>query len=164
MNRLFGLGTRGVLVVVPAVFIAAFFLYPIATILWRGLGGGGGETFLDLAASSRQRDIAWFTIWQAIASSLLTLAVGIPAASAVARLSARRRRRDATSGAESRRARTQAADRVDVDVDGQHLVDGLVNRLSIRSLLPQLMGPDVLRSQPIFLATFAGRLGARERH
>ena len=78
--------------VVPAVFVAAFFLYPIATILWRGLGGGGGETFLDLAASSRQRDIAWFTIWQAIASTVLTLAVGLPAASVVARLSARRQR------------------------------------------------------------------------
>ncbi|MEC8070390.1 MAG: iron ABC transporter permease, partial [Actinomycetota bacterium] len=92
MNRLFGLSTRGVLVVVPAVFVAAFFLYPVATILWRGLGGGGGETFLDLAASSRQRDIAWFTIWQAIASTVLTLAVGLPAASVVARLSARRQR------------------------------------------------------------------------
>ena len=92
MNRLFGLSTRGVLVAVPAVFVAAFFLYPIATILWRGLGGGGGETFLDLAASSRQRDIAWFTIWQAIASTVLTLAVGLPAASVVARSSARRQR------------------------------------------------------------------------
>lgn len=92
MNRLFGLGTRGVLVAVPAVFVAAFFLYPIATILWRGLGGGGGATLLDLAESSRQRDIAWFTIWQAIASTVLTLAVGLPAASVVARLSARRQR------------------------------------------------------------------------
>ena len=73
MNRLFGLSTRGVLVVVPAMFVAAFFLYPVATILWRGLGGGGGETFLDLAASSRQRDIAWFTIWQAIAQLFFLL-------------------------------------------------------------------------------------------
>ena len=52
-----------VLVVVPAVFIAVFFGYPIGTVLWRGLGGGGGETFLDLAESSRQRDIVWFTLW-----------------------------------------------------------------------------------------------------
>ena len=71
----------------PAVFIGAFFFYPIVTVLWRGLGGGGGETFFDLAASSRQRDIAWFTLWQAVASTALTLIVGLPAASVVARLS-----------------------------------------------------------------------------
>ena len=81
-----------VLVVVPAVFIAVFFGYPIATVLWRGLGGGGGETFLDLAESSRQRHIVWFTLWQAVASTALTLVVGLPAASIVARLSPRRQR------------------------------------------------------------------------
>ena len=40
----------------------------------------------------RVNDIAWFTIWQAIASTVLTLAVGLPAASVVARSSARRQR------------------------------------------------------------------------
>lgn len=92
MNRSAGIGARVALVAVPAVFIALFFFYPIVTILWRGLGGGGGETFLGLAESSRQRDILWFTLWQAVASTVLTLAVGLPAASVVARLSARRQR------------------------------------------------------------------------
>ena len=92
MNRLFGLSTRGVLVVVPAVFVAAFFLYPVATILWRGLGGGGGETFLDLAASSasaRHRlvhDLAGDREHRAHARRRTS------AASVVARLSARRQR------------------------------------------------------------------------
>ncbi len=94
MNRPAGLGVRTVrgaaLVVVPAAFIVVFFFYPIATVLWRGLGGGGGETFLDLAESSRQRDIVGFTLWQAVASTALTLAVGLPAASVVARLAPRR--------------------------------------------------------------------------
>ena len=96
MNQRARIGRRAiggaVLVVVPAVFIAVFFGYPIATVLWRGLGGGGGETFLDLAESSRQRDIVWFTLWQAVASTALTLVIGLPAASIVARLSPRRQR------------------------------------------------------------------------
>ena len=92
MKRTATIGTRAVLVGVPAVFIGVFFFYPVATVLWRGLGGGGGETFFDLARSSRQRDIAWFTLWQAVASTALTLAVGLPAASVVARLPAGRQR------------------------------------------------------------------------
>ena len=92
MKRTATIATRAVLVGVPAVFIGVFFFYPVATVLWRGLGGGGGETFFDLARSSRQRDIAWFTLWQAVASTALTLAVGLPAASVVARLPAGRQR------------------------------------------------------------------------
>ena len=79
------------LVAVPAVFVAAFFLYPIATILWR-VSGVGEARRCSTWLSRRVNDIAWFTIWQAIASTVLTLAVGLPAASVVARLSARRQR------------------------------------------------------------------------
>ena len=39
-----------------------------------------------------QRDIVWFTLWQAVASTALTLVIGLPAASIVARLSPRRQR------------------------------------------------------------------------
>lgn len=92
MSRAVGVGARVVLVAVPAAFIIAFFFYPIATVLGRGLGGEGGATFLDLARSARQRDIVWFTLWQAVVSTAVTVLVGLPAASVVARLSSRRQR------------------------------------------------------------------------
>ncbi|MEM9519016.1 MAG: iron ABC transporter permease [Actinomycetota bacterium] len=76
----------------PAAFIGMFFFYPILTVLWRGLGGSGGSTFIELAGSARQRDILWFTLWQAVVSTVLTLAIGLPAASVVARMHPTRQR------------------------------------------------------------------------
>ena len=58
-------GARAATVLVPAAFITVFFLYPAATILWRGLGAEGLAPVLDLADSSRTRDVVWFTVWQA---------------------------------------------------------------------------------------------------
>lgn len=86
------IGVRGALVFVPAAFIALFFLFPIATVLWRGLEGDGWTALADLARSGRQRDVVWFTFWQAVASTALTLVVGLPAAATVAGMGARSRR------------------------------------------------------------------------
>lgn len=83
---------RGALIVVPAAFIGLFFLLPIATVLWRGLGDDGAAALLDLGRSGRQRDVLWFTLWQAVVSTVATLAVALPAAATVAGLSDRARR------------------------------------------------------------------------
>jgi thiamine transport system permease protein len=77
------------LAALPAAFLGYFFLYPLVTILATGLtAGGGGFTigpFRRVLESSSLRGIVWFTLWQAAASTLLTLALGIPGAYVLAR-------------------------------------------------------------------------------
>lgn len=81
------------LAAVPAVFLAAFFVYPVASVVWRGLGGDAWSGVGDLLGSGRTRDALVFTVWQAMLSTLATLAVALPAAAAVARTGPRTRRR-----------------------------------------------------------------------
>lgn len=70
---------------VPLAFLALFFVYPLATIVARGLRWGGGETALDVLRDPRTREVVWFTVWQATASTALTLAVALPAAFVIGR-------------------------------------------------------------------------------
>ena len=72
---------------VPLGFLAVFFAYPVLTVVADGLGGLG-----NLLGRPAIRGVLWFTVWQAVASTALTLAVGIPAAAALARLRPRSRR------------------------------------------------------------------------
>ena len=65
----------------PAAFLAVFFAYPVLTVVGDGLGGLGG-----VLGRSAIRGVMWFTVWQAVASTALTLAIGVPAAAALARL------------------------------------------------------------------------------
>ncbi len=81
-----------VLVGVPLVFFALFFAFPVLRVLWRGLGQDQAEALRDVVSSSRLRSVGWFTFWQALASTVLTLGVGLPAAAVVSRLSSRRQR------------------------------------------------------------------------
>lgn len=77
-----------VLVAVPAAFLLYFFAYPLASILGISLFPGGTfdpAPFVDVATRSSLRGAVWFTIWQATASTLLTLAVALPAAYVFAR-------------------------------------------------------------------------------
>lgn len=67
---------------VPVCFLTVFFAYPIWSIIERGLGDGTLGDVLERAATF---DVLWFTFWQAAASTALTLAVGLPAAWAIAR-------------------------------------------------------------------------------
>ncbi|WP_420444323.1 ABC transporter permease [Candidatus Poriferisodalis sp.] len=71
----------------PLAFVGVFFAYPVLTVVADGLSGLG-----DLLGRSAIRGVLWFTVWQAVASTALTLAVGIPAAAALARLRPRTRR------------------------------------------------------------------------
>ena len=83
---------RVTVVGLPVAFLALFFLFPVVTVVAEGLSGDGWRSFSDLAGSERFRGIVWFTFWQAIASTALSLAAGLPAAAMVARLSPNRRR------------------------------------------------------------------------
>ena len=79
---------RGIAVVVPVAFLVAFFAYPVATILGRGLWPDGHLDLAplgDVVGDAALRDIAWFTVWQAALSTVLALAVGLPGAFVLAR-------------------------------------------------------------------------------
>jgi thiamine transport system permease protein len=76
---------RLAMVAVPFSFFAVFFAYPIATILDRGLARRGRHNIVDLVTDGQLRSVLWFTLWQAAVSTVLTLAVGLPAARALAR-------------------------------------------------------------------------------
>jgi thiamine transport system permease protein len=67
---------------VPVAFLAVFFAYPLLSILERGARDGSVG---DVLARASTREIAWFTLWQAVVSTVLTLVVGLPAAWAIAR-------------------------------------------------------------------------------
>ena len=78
---------------VPAAFLALFFLYPLGAILERGLTQAGGLRFPgDVLFSHDTVEIAWFTVWQATVSTVLTVLAGMPLAWATARLRFRGRR------------------------------------------------------------------------
>jgi thiamine transport system permease protein len=64
---------------VPLGFVIFFFLYPLVEIVVRGLGTGGGESPWAVLTDGGTRDVVWFTIWQALASTALTVVVALPA-------------------------------------------------------------------------------------
>jgi thiamine transport system permease protein len=73
----------------PVAFLAVFFVWPLVAILGRGLAPDG--TFDLVGAFSRVADarlggVVWFTVWQAIASTVLTLVLGLPGAYVLSRL------------------------------------------------------------------------------
>lgn len=77
------IAARSVVVGIPLGFIAIFFLYPVTSIIWRGLNPDGilsfdalGEVFAD----GDLRQVAWFTLWQAAVSTLVTIVVALPGA------------------------------------------------------------------------------------
>ena len=73
---------------IPLAFLAIFFAYPLLTILGRGLWPDGDLDLgpvLDVFESSRLRGVAWFTVWQATVSTVVTLLAALPAAYVLAR-------------------------------------------------------------------------------
>jgi thiamine transport system permease protein len=68
--------------VVPGVFLALFFVYPLASIVGSVLGEVSPAAVLG---DARLRGVIWFTTWQAVVSTALTLATGLPAAYLLAR-------------------------------------------------------------------------------
>lgn len=70
---------------VPLAFLALFFLYPLAAIVERGLLSGSDRSALDVLTDPLTREVVWFTVWQAVASTALTFAVALPATYVVGR-------------------------------------------------------------------------------
>jgi thiamine transport system permease protein len=78
----------------PLAFLVLFFAFPLVSILDAGLRPDGRLDLGPLADVLRDphlRQVVWFTIWQAAASTALTLAVGLPAAFALSRFAFRGR-------------------------------------------------------------------------
>ena len=66
---------------VPLAFVALFFVFPLVAILERGLRAEGDLAApLDIVTDPVTREVVWFTVWQAVASTALTIAVALPAA------------------------------------------------------------------------------------
>ncbi|MCF2130577.1 iron ABC transporter permease [Strepomyces sp. STD 3.1] len=83
-----GSAARLALMVVPVAFFAVFFAYPVAAIVARGLEVDGAWQFGrigDVLAQSDVRHVLWFTTWQALASTALTLLIALPGAYVFAR-------------------------------------------------------------------------------
>ena len=81
---------RSLVYAIPLLFLAVFFLYPLAAILRLGFAGdpalgSGGAGLWALIADSYYLDLLWFSTWQALLSTALTLAIGLPAAYVFAR-------------------------------------------------------------------------------
>ncbi|MBD9704020.1 iron ABC transporter permease [Streptomyces sp. ID01-12c] len=76
------------LMAVPVAFFAVFFAHPVAAIVVRGLKADGswdlgriGEVLGDAGI----RHVLWFTTWQALVSTALTLLIALPGAYVFAR-------------------------------------------------------------------------------
>ncbi len=76
------------LLVVPVVFLGWFFVWPVTSIVGLGLAPDGEVELGVLARALTDqsvRSVAWFTLWQAVVSTVLTLLVAIPGAYALSR-------------------------------------------------------------------------------
>jgi thiamine transport system permease protein len=73
---------------VPLAFLGVFFVYPVASIIGRGLTATGhfdASSVFDVVRDESVRRIAWFTLWQATVSTVLTFIVAWPCTFVVAR-------------------------------------------------------------------------------
>ncbi|MBB0243662.1 ABC transporter permease subunit [Streptomyces alkaliphilus] len=73
----------------PVAFLAVFFAYPVTAIVSRGLREDGAwrpGRVAEVLSDPGIGQVVWFTVWQAAASTLLTLFLALPGAWALARL------------------------------------------------------------------------------
>lgn len=87
-STLRGNAARLALIAVPVAFFALFFAYPVTAIVGRGLNVDGvwqlGRIGEVLGRPELLR-VLWFTTWQALASTALTLLIALPGAYVFAR-------------------------------------------------------------------------------
>jgi thiamine transport system permease protein len=79
---------RALLALVPLGFLAAFFVYPVATIVGRGLTPSGEldlSPLREVLEDPALRQVMWFTVWQAALSTVLTVLVALPGAFVLSR-------------------------------------------------------------------------------
>lgn len=70
------------LAIAPALLLLVFFIWPLAGIVVRG---ASGAAFAALFANPAIAPVLWFTTWQALASTLLTLLAALPVTHILAR-------------------------------------------------------------------------------
>lgn len=76
------------LLAVPAAFVAVFLAYPLAGMLRESFfrAGASFDDVRPLWEDAYFRERAWFTLWQAVVSTAVTLVLAMPAAWAMAKL------------------------------------------------------------------------------
>ena len=72
------------LAIAPALFLLVFLAIPTAVIVQRGVSI---DAFADIIANDGFRKVAWFTLWQTIRSTVLTVACALPVTFILARFS-----------------------------------------------------------------------------
>ncbi len=77
------------LATLPAVFIAVFYIWPVATLVGRAASTGAVR---DIVHDAALRHVVWFTLWQATASTVVTVVIGLVPAWVLARYEFRGRR------------------------------------------------------------------------
>lgn len=88
-------GASALLALVPLAFFAVFFVYPVATIVARGLAPDGTidlDPLREVVNDPALRHVIWFTVWQATVSTVLTVALALPGAYVLTRYEFRGRR------------------------------------------------------------------------
>ena len=66
------------LAALPVAFLGYLFIYPLIRILFTGLEGGAGSAFAELVSRRSLIGVAWFTLWQAVVSTVLTIILALP--------------------------------------------------------------------------------------
>lgn len=74
------------LLIAPVVFLSVFFVVPVANSLLRYFRF---SDFSKVLGNQSLRGVAWFSLWQALISTLLTLAIALPATWALSRFTFR---------------------------------------------------------------------------
>ena len=74
------------LLIAPVVFLSVFFIVPVTNALLRFFRF---SAFSDVLSNQSLRGVAWFSLWQAIISTLATLAIGLPVTWALSRFTFR---------------------------------------------------------------------------
>ncbi|MCB0246777.1 MAG: iron ABC transporter permease, partial [Anaerolineae bacterium] len=87
-SRLLARLGRGALYSLPLLFLALFYFYPLGSILWASFAPGGRLDLggvVEMLSRAYLGRVFWFTLWHAVASTVLTLLLGMPAAYVFAR-------------------------------------------------------------------------------
>jgi thiamine transport system permease protein len=74
------------LLIAPVVFLSVFFVVPVANTILRYFRF---SEFSKILGNQSLRGVAWFSLWQAIVSTLLTLVIALPATWALSRFTFR---------------------------------------------------------------------------
>lgn len=74
------------LLIAPVVFLSVFFIVPVANALLRFFRF---SAFSEVLSNQSLRGVAWFSLWEAIISTLATLAIGLPVTWALSRFTFR---------------------------------------------------------------------------